>query len=301
MQCPAEEESLLLGDTKVSNSVDERSPLTLAFPYIKGFGICALFSCASAGLMMLIEPKTFTGFLVALHFAISTMLTVGYGTVTPKTDVGKIIVCFIVLLWLMWISTLAVNSVTYLIFESKAKREVLSEHHYYGRIVQNAAVIVGLLTIGALSFYKLENHTLIDSFYWALVTVTTEGYGDLTETHESTKIFNIFFMFFGVISFAIAASNIVGEVVQLQLMHRLKETKAGGVTREMVESMDTDKDGQVSKLEFLIHMLIEQEKCEQEDIDELLQVFGSIDVDGDGVLSQKDIINKIARAVVRVD
>eukprot|EP01134_Creolimax_fragrantissima_P000318 CFRG0318T1 len=269
-------------------------------PFMKGFGVCAIFALFAATIMKLLESDTFPTFLIALHFATSTMLTVGYGTVTPATNAGKLAVCAILFTWLIWISSLAVESVSYLINRT-VRRDALSPRHIYIKIWQNVVVIVVVLMIGTMAFASLEKHSIIESFYWSLVTVTTEGYGDITGQREATKIFNIFFMFFGVISFAISVSNIVTQFVLLKQMRKLQETAQRGVTYEMVQNMDVNKDGKVEKIEFLIHLLIESHKCDKEDIDEILTVFDSIDVDGDGALTTKDIIEGVVEQTCEFD
>jgi voltage-gated potassium channel len=54
---------------------------------------------------------------------------------------------------------------------------------------------VGVVVIAALGFYFLESyHTLgdlLNSFYWAMVTLSTIGYGDLVPTTPAARLFTI--------------------------------------------------------------------------------------------------------------
>jgi len=49
------------------------------------------------------------------------------------------------------------------------------------------------------TFYHLsEWWSWIDSFYFSVTTLATVGYGDLAPTKDSSKLFTVFFIIFGV-------------------------------------------------------------------------------------------------------
>lgn len=54
--------------------------------------------------------------------------------------------------------------------------------------------------------------------------------------------------------------------------------------------MDTDKDGQVSKAEFLAYMLVTLQKVDKEELDDLLELFHRLDRLKTGYLSKEDLI-----------
>jgi voltage-gated potassium channel len=58
--------------------------------------------------------------------------------------------------------------------------------------------VLVVLTIGTLVFRTLEGWGLIDSLYFSVVTLATIGYGDLTPTTSTAKLFSILYIFVGV-------------------------------------------------------------------------------------------------------
>ncbi|MBI3587992.1 two pore domain potassium channel family protein [Candidatus Micrarchaeota archaeon] len=88
-------------------------------------------------------------------------------------------------------------------------REYVTEEPYtQRRIFYSVAVIVILLFGGAVVFHSLEKWTWIDSFYFATVSLTTVGYGDIVPQHEITRLFLIFYLLFGVATVLYALSNV---------------------------------------------------------------------------------------------
>ena len=56
-----------------------------------------------------------------------------------------------------------------------------------------------MIAVGALIFQWLEDWSWIDSFYFAVITLTTIGYGDFAPTTPITKLITIFYGLNGVI------------------------------------------------------------------------------------------------------
>jgi len=60
------------------------------------------------------------------------------------------------------------------------------------------ATLLSLLISGSLFYSQVEGWTLVDSFYFTVITITTVGYGDLAPTTTTSKLFTIFLIFMGV-------------------------------------------------------------------------------------------------------
>lgn len=63
------------------------------------------------------------------------------------------------------------------------------------RILSLALIFLAIMTFAAVSFSIIEGKDLTNSFWWATVTATTVGYGDLYPTHLWSKIIGGTFMF----------------------------------------------------------------------------------------------------------
>ncbi len=62
-------------------------------------------------------------------------------------------------------------------------------------IITILAVILG---IGTAFYHYSEGWSLVDSFYFSTITLTTIGYGDLAPTTDGAKIFTAFYAIFGI-------------------------------------------------------------------------------------------------------
>ena len=66
------------------------------------------------------------------------------------------------------------------------------------RIFSLLALVVVMLGAGTIIYSHLEGWSFIDSLYFSTVTMTTIGYGDLTPTTPTSKLFTILFVLSGV-------------------------------------------------------------------------------------------------------
>jgi len=79
-------------------------------------------------------------------------------------------------------------------------------------IVISTLVIIGL--VGTIAYHNLEHWSYTDSFYFTGITMLTIGYGDLHPTTPISKIFTVFFGFFGVGMSLLALSLIATSYVE---------------------------------------------------------------------------------------
>ena len=89
-----------------------------------------------------------------------------------------------------------------------------------------AIVLFFILLFGGSYVYSyVEGWRYLDSVYFAVVTVTTVGYGDVVPQTDTGKIFTMFFSFFG-IGMALYFFTLFGRYIyRKQLFAQLKDLK----------------------------------------------------------------------------
>jgi len=103
----------------------------------------------------------------------------------------------------------------------------------FGKIVKKdifkALVYLTIAIITAtIGFSRLENRSLAESFYWAIVTLTTVGYGDITPVTFAGRIFSLIIMFLGIGTLAIFAGMFATYLIDLKATNykrRLRKMK----------------------------------------------------------------------------
>ena len=69
-------------------------------------------------------------------------------------------------------------------------------------------MVASLIVIGTIFYNLVEGWSVVDSFYFSVVTLTTVGYGDLSPDTTVGKLFTTIYIFSGLSIIAAFASNI---------------------------------------------------------------------------------------------
>ena len=71
------------------------------------------------------------------------------------------------------------------------------------RLIWMLAISAGLVAVGTLGYYVLEReYTLFDALYMTVTTLTTVGYGETHPLHIRGRVFTIFLLLGGVLTFS---------------------------------------------------------------------------------------------------
>ena len=97
------------------------------------------------------------------------------------------------------------------------------------RLFRRALIIAGLLFItlcvGTVGFSVVEGWGWFDAFYMTLITITTVGYQEIHPLDHAGRIFNSFFIFFGVSAVLLALGAMTQTIIELELQDRYGERR----------------------------------------------------------------------------
>ena len=85
---------------------------------------------------------------------------------------------------------------------------------FKGKFVILFSVIFLLLAIGTVVYHVAEGWSYVDSFYFASISLSSRGYGELHPTTTFTKIFTVFYLFLGVAFVLYSLSSLIGNYMQ---------------------------------------------------------------------------------------
>lgn len=94
-------------------------------------------------------------------------------------------------------------------------------HGFKSRLKVFLIIFCVLMILGTFGFMAIEGRSLIDSFYYVIVTIATVGYGDVHPVTTTGKIFTIALIVMGVGTFL----GVIGNITELMLAKREFETR----------------------------------------------------------------------------
>lgn len=154
---------------------------------------------------------------IAIWFVFATELVINLVNVTQKwrylrQNWMNLLIVIVAFPWIDWGSDWAViirslRLILFLRFFAHFYKDALAilNRHKLGQILLGAAFLI--VGSGGLFAY-IEDRNLMDGLWYALVTITTVGYGDIVPQTESGRIFSGFLILFGVVLFSLVTANI---------------------------------------------------------------------------------------------
>lgn len=173
-----------------------------------------------------------------------------------------------------------------------------------GKLCKMISVLVGLIfhmaivTIGIKSLEELDSW--VNAFYSAGQTLTTVGYGDISPSKDSTKMFACIYMPTLVVHFGLCVDAVTSYIRLLkasdkELMKELKaeakgnDSGSGMGLRQLLKAIEKDDKGRVTPLAFLRFMAKTTCDVSPGTLMKITDRFQELDVDNSGQLDQEDI------------
>ncbi|KAJ6690754.1 hypothetical protein OIU85_006949 [Salix viminalis] len=184
-----------------------------------------------------IKGKTSNPILDSLYFCIVTMTTVGYGDLVPASSSVKLVVCVFVFIGMgpCWIDT------------------------------EQSRRLFGLMMIGSVFLYMIEDLDAVDAFYCVCSTISTLGYGDKSFSTGFGRMFAVVWILTG----TVGVGQLYMYIVELFTESRQRALVNWVLTKMMAnsdfEAANIDDDA-VGTAELILYKLKEMGKISQEDI-----------------------------------
>nr|CAD1841278.1 unnamed protein product [Ananas comosus var. bracteatus] len=226
--------------------------------------------------------------LDVVYFVVVTTTTVGYGDIIPRGDTAKLLSCLSVLLGMGIVAQFLSTMITYLadkhqsdLYRAFYTRSKLSELMRFGKIGIHRAkckflsvllVLLIFMLCGTIFLWKVEKLRFVDSFYCTVVTMTTLGYGDISFSTKTGRIFAVFWILGSTVcvgQFFFYLAEWINEWNQRCLIKL--------VTARMaymdLDPAHLDGDHLVSAAEYIVYKLKDMGRIRQDEITIMLHEF----------------------------
>lgn len=248
----------------------------------------------------------------AIYFCILTLTTVGYGDLVPKSEFGRLFAALHTLLG----CTIAATCLGTLVGHMQAsvnqprtsvgsggsggggsggggKHTLASSSsrvrmHEVNNLLRAQLAAGGAIGVGMLYGVFVEDWSLIDAFYWAVISCTSVGFGDFAPSAAYRPLAGAFLLL-AVGGFASAAAQVTRTAAAMERQRQVEAFAARGVSAEMIDAMDATGDGRIERIDFVRHMLVSNGLVEAVEIEKLDALFDALDVDGSGSLDAADV------------
>jgi len=230
----------------------------------------------------------------SLYFCIISLLTVGYGDLSPTNNSMKLFTVFFIYIGLSFVAGtvgLLVGRALATVTEDDDTTKKWGMSRNSREVLWAVMLIIALGSVGTIFYYCNEELSFVDAFYFAMITLATVGYGDVATTKQSTRIFGTFFVFFGVSMMAFAVGRFAAILARIEQQKQIDEFIKKGITNEVIEALDADGSGYIDKAEFLEEMLVQVGAAKRSDVKKCREMFSSLDTDGGGTLDINDALS----------
>jgi len=146
-------------------------------------------------------------------------------------------------------------------------------------------IILGMVLIKA----DQQELSINQCLYYAIITSTTIGYGDISPTTDLGRFFGLLYVLFGVTAVGNILSSIASKVVEAKQEKAMKKILARQITIEEFKKFDIDGDGRIERSEFALRKLMLMGILDASDVSRVEAEFDKMDADKSGEITMKDL------------
>jgi len=256
------------------------------------------------GIVFFIVAEDWT-FIDALYFCTTTLTTVGYGDVLPKTDFAKIFCCFYVVIGIGIIGSALGIVGGYIMDKQEEYAQSLLEdaglddgddtndcipaRGPMGEVLDSFFTLLFCVGFGMLFYHFADDEmSLVDAMYMSFITITTVGFGDYSPKTPLGRVVACVWILCSVL----AVSRALGSIVDVFLNQRRERLEQELLAKQI--SMDellegAGEDGKLDLNEFSLLKLRTLGRITQEDLDMCAAVFQDMDTDSSGSIDVHDL------------
>lgn len=131
-----------------------------------------------------------------------------------------------------------------------------------------------------------QTKTFSQSFYMAIITMTTVGFGDFSPQTKIGRFIGLILMVLGVL----ATTNLITSMSAYQDGRRRKARELRQKHDDLFPAVDYNNSGTLGRAQFQLYMLLKLGKTSLEDLKQLDNIFNEMDHSGDGQISTEEVV-----------
>jgi len=153
-------------------------------------------------------------------------------------------------------------------------------------LLKSFAIFMFFVMAGVLFFSLVpaEKKNIVEALYVSIMTLSTVGFGDYAAITGGGRVFSTFWMIFGVAAMGNLVCTFADSVLGIKKTRRMVELSSA-----LLDVMDMNGDGVVSRLEFLTYVLQIEGLVSDDILKEIDGNFDALDKDGSDELSTADV------------
>ncbi|GMH97495.1 hypothetical protein TrVE_jg7225 [Triparma verrucosa] len=135
----------------------------------------------------------------------------------------------------------------------------------------------------------VDTPTFIQCFYFAVITGTTIGYGDLSPQTPAGRVIGIVYILTAVVSLGNVLGDIASHFVEAKKKEALEKVLHKRISMDDFSQFDLNGDGRINRAEFVIKKLMLMGILSDNDVSMVEREFDKMDMDGNGDITPEEL------------